>query len=71
MVHTANYILRSSVERVTYDYQELQARRINCKKLEILCNKLLKDGTPIGLDCETGYDGVDKAKSAVHPERIW
>lgn len=37
-------------------------------ELNILCSKLLAEKKPIGLDCETGYDGPDKANAQFHPE---
>lgn len=37
-------------------------------ELSAILNKFLVDGTPIGIDIETGYDGPDKLDAAKHPE---
>lgn len=37
-------------------------------QLRHLVSKMLEEGLPIGLDCETGYDGPDKAGAQLHPE---
>ena len=37
------------------------------KKVEILVDRLIKAGKPIGFDCETGYDGKDQEKLALKP----
>jgi len=37
-------------------------------QLRQLVDKMLTEGKPVGLDCETGYDGPDKAGAQVHPE---
>lgn len=38
------------------------------EELTSIMQKFLEDGTAVGLDIETGYDGPDKAKASVHPE---
>ena len=38
------------------------------KELRHLVGKLVDEGKPIGLDCETGYDGPGKANAQMHPE---
>lgn len=37
-------------------------------ELQHLVDKLIGEGQPIGLDCETGYDGPDKPGAQMHPE---
>jgi DNA polymerase I-like protein with 3'-5' exonuclease and polymerase domains len=38
------------------------------KELRQLVTKMMDEGQPIGLDCETGYDGPDKPGAQLHPE---
>jgi DNA polymerase I len=41
------------------------------EELKFLMDKFLEEGTPVGLDIETGYDGPDKKKASVHPEEAY
>lgn len=40
----------------------------NADDLQRLVDKMLADGTPIGFDIETGYEGAPRDKAALHPE---
>jgi len=38
------------------------------EQLQEFVDRLLADGKPVGFDIETGYDGPDRAKAALHPQ---
>lgn len=40
-------------------------------ELKTLVDKLLADNQPVGLDIETGYEGLDRAHAAVHPQEAF
>lgn len=47
------------------------ARINDLDELKAYAKKLLTEGTPVGFDIETGYDGPDKEKASLHPEEAF